>query len=83
MLLARTCTTLMASGVSIPHPQQVAIAPEVQIGADTIVLPGSVVMGQTVIGGDCVIGPHTSIDDSTIGAGCQVPHSVVPKKEEA
>ncbi len=77
MLLARTCTALMANGVTIPHPQQVAIAPEVRIGADTIVLPGSVVMGQTVIGGDCIIGPHTSIDDSTIGEGCQVPHSVV------
>ncbi len=77
MLLTRTCTALMASGVTIPFPQQVAIAPEVRIGADSVVLPGSVVMGQTVIGDACVIGPHTSIDDSTIGNGCVVPHSSI------
>lgn len=77
ILLDRTCQALMASGVTIPHPLQVSIAPEVVISADTVILPGCVLTGQTVIGAHCIIGPHTSIDDSMIGAGCHVPHSFI------
>lgn len=77
ILLERTCHALMASGVTIPHPTQVSIAPEVAIAPDSVILPGCVLMGQTVIGSHCVIGPHTSVDDSTIGAGCQIPHSSI------
>jgi len=36
-----------------------------------------VLTGRTVIGAHCIIGPHTSVDDSMIGAGCQVPHSFI------
>jgi bifunctional UDP-N-acetylglucosamine pyrophosphorylase/glucosamine-1-phosphate N-acetyltransferase len=77
MLLARTCQALMASGVTIPHPNQVSIAPEVAIAPDSVILPGSVLTGQTIIGTQCIIGPQTSIDDSTIGAGCHVPHASI------
>ena len=50
---------------------------EVVIAADSVILPGCVLMGRTVIGAHCIIGPHTSVDDSMIGTGCEVPHSSI------
>ena len=77
MLHQRTIGALLRAGVSIPHPGMVSIAPEVQIAADTTILPGCVLTGHTTIGAGCVIGPQTTITVSHIGAGCQLPHSFI------
>lgn len=73
----RTCTRLLMHGVSITNPALVTIEPEVIIGVDCVIEPGSVLRGQTQIGAGCVIGPHTTIDDSVVGAGCSIVHSIV------
>ncbi|MFM2033205.1 MAG: hypothetical protein RLZZ297_1970 [Chloroflexota bacterium] len=75
ILHQRTIAALLQAGVSIPHPGQVAIAPEVHIAADTTILPGCVLTGATEIGAGCVIGPQTTIDECRVGAGCTIPHS--------
>ncbi|MBQ7043750.1 MAG: bifunctional UDP-N-acetylglucosamine diphosphorylase/glucosamine-1-phosphate N-acetyltransferase GlmU [Clostridia bacterium] len=57
---------LMKDGVSIPCADGVMISPDVKIGAETEILPGTIVRGNTVIGENCVIGPNSLIEDSII-----------------
>ena len=40
------------------------ISIDAEIGRDTIIHPGVVIEGKTVIGEDCVIGPNSQINDS-------------------
>ena len=56
-------------GVSIPCTDGVIIGPEVKIGADTEILPGTIIKGKTVIGSNCSIGPNSLIEESEIGDG--------------
>ena len=52
----------MTNGVDIPCADGVIIAPGVRIGADTQILPGTIIIGHTEIGSDCVIGPNSRIE---------------------
>lgn len=67
----------MANGVTIINPSMTHISIDAEIGRDTIIYPGVVIEGKTVIGEDCVIGPNSQINDSTIGNRTVVKHSVV------
>ncbi len=57
---------LMKQGVTITDPSFTYIAHQVKIGRDTIILPGTFLLGNTIIGEKCIIGPHTRIIDSII-----------------
>lgn len=52
---------LMQSGVTIVDPLNTMISPDVDIGRDTIIYPGTYIQRRVVIGEGCEIGPHTSI----------------------
>lgn len=56
----------MVSGVTIEDPENTYIAPGVKIGADTIIKPGSYIMGTTIIGEECVIGPNAVLTDAKV-----------------
>ncbi len=56
----------LINGVSIPCADGVIIGPEVEIGDNTEILPGTIIKGKTTIGKRCNIGPNTLIEDSTI-----------------
>ena len=71
----------MLNGVTLIDPANTYIEADVQIGSDTVVLPGSVLKGNTVIGEDCVIGPQADITDSTLGNQIEVKHSVISEAE--
>jgi len=58
----RINTGHLRNGVSILDPETTYIEAGVEIGADTTLLPGTILRGATVIGRDCVIGPHVTID---------------------
>ena len=58
---------LMLDGVSIPCADGVMISPNVKIGAETEILPGTIIKGDTVIGEGCIIGPNSFIENSVIG----------------
>ena len=47
-----------------------------RIGRDTVILPGSFLLGHTEIGSDCVIGPSADLLDTAVGDGARVEHSV-------
>jgi bifunctional UDP-N-acetylglucosamine pyrophosphorylase/glucosamine-1-phosphate N-acetyltransferase len=72
-----TLERLMLEGVTIPVPANVYIEPRVRIGEDTMVLPGTMLKGRTVIGRGCVIGPNSYVEDSTLGNSVRVVYSYV------
>ncbi len=59
----------LISGVTIEDPTNTYIAPGVKIGQDTIIKPGSYIMGDSAIGEDCVIGPNAVIENQNIADG--------------
>ena len=67
----------MLSGVTMPHPASVYIDAGASIGQDTVILPNTSIVGSSVIGEDCEIGPNSVIRDSTIGRGCRATASVL------
>jgi len=69
----------MRNGVTIIDPANTYIESDVQIGQDTVVFPGSMVKGKTVIGSDCQIGPNSEIDGCEIGDETVIRQSVVHK----
>ncbi len=62
----------MADGVTIVDPAATYIDPRCRIGAGTVLLPGTILRGRTVIGADCEIGPNSMIRDCTVGDGTTV-----------
>lgn len=67
----------MLAGVTMTDPDLVYIEESVTIGRDTTLLPNTHLSGSTVIDEGCVIGPDTSISDSTIGRHCHLLASVI------
>ncbi|WP_416148117.1 bifunctional UDP-N-acetylglucosamine diphosphorylase/glucosamine-1-phosphate N-acetyltransferase GlmU [Salipaludibacillus sp. HK11] len=67
----------MREGVSFIDPEQTYISPDVTIGKDTTLHPGTVLLGETIIGERCQIGPHTEVKNSKIGDETVVKQSVV------
>lgn len=59
----------MVNGVDIPLADGIMIGPDVVIGNDTRILPGTILLGKTEIGRGCSIGPNCYIVDSKIGDG--------------
>ena len=69
----------MRNGVTIIDPANTYIEADVKIGQDTIIYPGSILKGTTVIGTECHIGPHTEIDSCEIGDQTEVRQSALEK----
>lgn len=67
----------LLGGVTLIDASSTYIEAGVQIGSDTVIYPGTVLRGSTVIGEDCIIGPQADISDSTIGAGVTFKYSVI------
>ena len=57
----------MRNGVSLIDPDNTYIGPDVKVGQDTVIFPGTMLSGSTVIGSECQIGPNTEISNCEIG----------------
>ena len=57
----------LLNGVDIPCTDGVIIGKDVKIGGSTVILPNTIIIGDTIIGDGCTIGPNTYIDNSEIG----------------
>ncbi|WP_099041137.1 bifunctional UDP-N-acetylglucosamine diphosphorylase/glucosamine-1-phosphate N-acetyltransferase GlmU [Mycobacterium neglectum] len=55
------------AGVTITDPATTWIDVDVTIGRDTVIYPGTQLLGNTRIGGHCQIGPDTTLTDVTVG----------------
>ncbi len=61
---------LMRSGVDIPCADGVIIGPDVSIGRNCTILPGTILRGHTAVGSGCTLGPASVLDGCTVGNGC-------------
>ena len=57
----------MLNGVTIVDPLNTYIGPNVEIGMDSIIEPGTHLSGETRIGTNSIIGPNTRLTNVTIG----------------
>jgi bifunctional UDP-N-acetylglucosamine pyrophosphorylase/glucosamine-1-phosphate N-acetyltransferase len=73
----RTNRRLMAAGVTIINSATTFIDENVEIAADTIVHPFTMIAGPTQIGAGCTIGPGSRICASRIGRRCRIDSSTI------
>ena len=71
------CEGWMRAGVTIQDPASVFIDAAVAIGQDTVIRPNTMLLGRTVIGEDCEIGPNSVIQNSRVGHRCRIIASMV------
>jgi len=76
IMRTRINTAHMRNGVTIIDPANTYIESEVEIGQDSVIYPGTMIKGKTVIGSECQIGPNSEIDSCQIGAETVVRQSV-------
>jgi bifunctional UDP-N-acetylglucosamine pyrophosphorylase/glucosamine-1-phosphate N-acetyltransferase len=81
LLQTRIRSALGASGVRFVAPDSSIVDFDVEIGSDTVILPGCLIKFGTVIGRGCEIGPHSVLTAATIGDGCAVRSSYVSHSE--
>jgi len=77
ILRVRKNITLMEEGVILIDPQATYIEESVKIGKDTIIHPGVVLQGKTIIGENNEILGNTRIIDSLIGENVKIDSSVI------
>jgi len=65
----------MLAGVTITDPDSTWIDAEVELAADVRIDPGCTLRGATSIGAESVIGPNTTLIETTLGRGVRAPHS--------
>ena len=63
---------LLQAGVLMMDPAAVYVEEEVTVGAGTLLLPGTILRGKTVVGANCQIGPQVMLTDCTVGDGCTI-----------
>jgi len=73
----------MLAGVTVTDPGATWIEADVEIEPDAVIEPGTTLRGQTRIGRASIVGPNTTLIDSTIGAEVTAPHSYVVQSEVA
>ena len=60
------------AGVTVVDPATTWIDVDVMIGRDTVIQPGTQLLGRTRVGGNCAIGPDTTLADVTVGDAASV-----------
>lgn len=68
---------LMEKGAILIDPSAVYVEEDVKVGRDTVIYPGAILQGKTVIGDNCQILGTTRIIDSTLGDNIKVESSVI------
>ncbi len=71
----------MLAGVTVVDPASTWIDAGVEIAADARIEPGTTLRGRTVVGEGAVVGPLSTLVDSSVGAGSTVLHSYLVECE--
>jgi bifunctional UDP-N-acetylglucosamine pyrophosphorylase/glucosamine-1-phosphate N-acetyltransferase len=71
-LRRRHLEALMRDGVSIVDPSHTYVDVDVTVGEDSVLLPGTILEGATVVGAGSRIGPASHLSDCVIGDGVVV-----------
>lgn len=67
----------MENGVTFLSPMSSYVEKYVEIGADTVIEPGTVLRGKTIIGENCVIGPNADLSNSEIQDNVEIKQSTL------
>ena len=75
---------LLAAGVIMMDPNAVYAEEQVTVGKGTVLLPGTILRGKTVVGENCTIGPNVMLTDTTVEDGAtinsaQIEESIIRK----
>ncbi len=73
----RILEDIMESGVTVMDPGTTWIDAGVEVGRDTVILPNTILQGDCVVGSNCRIGPNAHILESHLGDDVNLWHSVV------
>jgi bifunctional UDP-N-acetylglucosamine pyrophosphorylase / glucosamine-1-phosphate N-acetyltransferase len=73
----------MLMGVTVTDPGSTWVDADVEIEPDAVIEPGTTLRGQTRVGRASIIGPNSTVIDSTVGAEVTAPHSYVVESEIA
>jgi bifunctional UDP-N-acetylglucosamine pyrophosphorylase/glucosamine-1-phosphate N-acetyltransferase len=65
----------MLAGVTVVDPDSTWIDADVEIAADARIEPGTSLRGETAVGAHAVVGPLTTLVDSSVGIESKVVHS--------
>ena len=68
----RIVSQWMKDGVSVMDPATTWIDADVVLAPDVTILPGTQLLGATVVAEDAVIGPDTTLKDCEVGAGARI-----------
>ena len=68
----RIVAAVQRSGVTVIDPATTWIDVDVTVGRDTVIAPGTQLLGTTHIGARCKIGPDTTLTGVTVGDGASV-----------
>jgi bifunctional UDP-N-acetylglucosamine pyrophosphorylase / glucosamine-1-phosphate N-acetyltransferase len=71
----------MLAGVTVVDPASTWVEAEVEIGADARIEPGTSLRGKTAVGAHAVVGPLTTLVDSSVGVQSSVIHSYLVECE--
>jgi bifunctional UDP-N-acetylglucosamine pyrophosphorylase / glucosamine-1-phosphate N-acetyltransferase len=69
------------AGVTFLQPATTRVEAHVTIGEDTTIGPGVSLLGATRVAEGCEIGPHTTLQDASVGAGASVKQAYVVEAE--
>ncbi len=73
----RILAVWMRDGVTVVDPATVYPSLDATVGEDTVLHPGTHLVGRTVIGAGCTVGPNAYLADARIENGARVWYSVV------
>ncbi len=68
----RIVATHQLAGVTFVDPVTTWVDVDVTIGRDTVIAPGTQLLGRTHVGEHCTVGPDTTLTDVTVGDGASV-----------
>lgn len=77
VMRARINRKHMMNGVTFIDSNASYIGVDVEIGSDSVIHPGTVLCGRTVVGQDCEIGPSAHITDCSIDDGVSIRYSTL------
>ncbi len=72
VLRRRHLEQLMRGGVSVIDPAHTYVDVDVTVGAESVLLPGTILEGATSIGEGVVVGPSSHLTDCSVGDGAVV-----------
>jgi bifunctional UDP-N-acetylglucosamine pyrophosphorylase/glucosamine-1-phosphate N-acetyltransferase len=75
-LRTRINTRWMRAGVTMTDPTHTYLDTTVELAADVVLMPGTMLQGRTAVGTGSVIGPDTHMVDTVVGEGAIVRQTV-------